>query len=838
MTKKHTGNQQKPPVAPPLRPDTPGRLYFRLGAVFAFIWSLVLYTRTMAPSAPFWDAGEFIACAHILGVPHSPGTPLYVLIAKVFTLMPLPFSIAGRVNFLSAFTSAGAVLFLYLLAVRFLDRIIGHSETLGDTLVKVGAALSGALFVAASNTFWWNAVEAEVYSMSIFVMAFMTWLALKWEDNPKGLHATPLVFLMFYLLALTVGLHLGTILAFAGIFFLIILTPEKSFSNTEFLLACIGIAIFIGDATLYRNGLLTSWLIAIYGLVLIAYYVTKKSVFAPICAGLFLLGISVHLFLLIRSGHNPAIDEGDPQTWQRLYAVLRREQYPPTTLFPRKASFAFQLQHFNNYFQQQFQVASAYVGKLNLGSIVPIALGVWGMVDHYAKNKKTFVMLFAIFIVTSLGMIIYLNFSDAEVRERDYFYLPAFYYFGVFIAIGAGSLLGELKRALSGKGFAQMATVGLLAALLIIMPFVTTAHQYWEHDRSHDYVCREYAKNMLVGLDKNSLLFTNGDNDTFPLWYIQEVEHFRTDIRIINLSLLNTPWYIKQLRDNEPKVTITWTDADLKQLRWMRAPDGTLLQPRDIAARHILQHNSKRVPIYFAVTIPPEIYAPYRDFLEMEGLAYRVVPRKGQNMINEKVLRDNIWNKFSYLGILKDDFTRDESIYQPPYVRRLTQNYSAAFSQLAFVHVQREEYKEAVRNLEVARQISPHLEAVRDFLGVYYFEAGDTARALRYYDEEFAKDPTACDLLYRKAGIYERMGDLPSALDEVERVITHCPDRREAVESAIGISVRLGQLERAERFLDGWLAAHPEDRDMRNAWETFRRRFSADSLPDTLDGGE
>ena len=793
----------------------------------------MLYTKTMAPSAPFWDAGEFIATAYTLGIPHSPGTPLYVIIGKLFTLLPLPFTTAGRVNFLSVVTSAGAIFFLYLVAVRVLDRVLGRSETTADTLVKVGAAVVGALTMAVSNTFWWNAVEAEVYSLSVFVMSFMTWLALKWEDNPTGLHSTPLIFLMFYLLALTVGLHLGTILVFAGIFLLVMMTPQKTFSNTEFILACIGVGIFIADATLYRNGNMTLTMLVIYALVLAAFYVTKKSVFAPICAGLFMLGISVHLFLLIRSGHNPAIDEGNPETWRNLYAVLRREQYPPSNIFIRDASWPFQFQHFNDYFQEQFQMMSRYVGKLNLGSIMPIALGIWGMVDHFSKHRKTFFMLAAILLVTSLGMIVYLNFSDSEVRERDYFYLPAFFYFGLFIAIGAGSLLGEIKRFATRGGMNEMVAVVVPLTVLMSMPLLIQRHHYWAHDRSQDWVCHEYAKNMLVGLEPNALLFTNGDNDTFPLWYIQEVEGYRTDIRVVNLSLANTPWYLQQLRDNEPKVTLTWTDDEMYRLRPLRAQDGGIIQIRDLAAQRILQENGRRVPIYFAVTIPPDIYAPYRDIMEMEGLAYRVVPRKGEQMINEEKLKQNILENFSYKGLLKDDFTRDETIYHPPFVRRLTQNYSAAFSQLAYLHVQRDEFDEAIRYLEIAREISPQLTNIRDFLGFYYFEAGDTAKALQYYDDEFAKDPTGCELLYRKAGIYERIGDLESALNEVDRVLVACPDDRDAAVSAVGIAARLGQYERSERYIDNWLRDHPEDQEMRSAWEELRRQMEseAETLP-------
>jgi hypothetical protein len=561
-----------------------GSLYFKIGAAIAFLASFFVYLKTMAPSAPFWDAGEFVASAYTMGVPHSPGTPLYVVIGRVFTQLSavLPFSIAGSVNFISVLVGAGAVLFAYLLIIRFLDYIMGKSTTVAETVVKVSGGLVGALFIAFSNTFWINAVEAEVYSMSVFLMAFMTWLALKWADNPTGEKSHAQIYLLFYLLALTVGLHLGTILVFSGIFFLILMTKEKSFSNTEFLIAVAGMAIFVADATLYRAGGLTLTLFAVLIVLLAFRYSQGKHTFAAVCTGLFLLGISVHLVLMIRSMHNPAIDEGNPETWRALYAVLRREQYPPTNIFERKASWAFQFQFFNGYFQQQFQMAASYVGKLNLGSVLPLALGIWGMVAHFAKHQKTFVVLMFTWIVMSLGMVIYLKFSDAEVRERDNFYLPAFYYFGLFIGIGAGSILNEIRRFFATRGTRSVLPVAVPALLLLALPVFAAKFNFHTHNRAGDIVCSEYAKNMLVGLEKNSILFTNGDNDTFPLWYIQEVENFRTDVRVVNLSLLNTPWYIEQLRDNDPKLNIAWADTDLNNLRPVRTKDGWVLI-RDIA---------------------------------------------------------------------------------------------------------------------------------------------------------------------------------------------------------------------------------------------------------------
>ena len=819
----------------PVVPEGVGQWYFRIGAALAFLVSLVLYIRTMAPSAPFWDAGEFIAAAYTLGVPHSPGTPLYVLVGRVFTLLPLPFSIAARVNFISVMAGSLGILMVYLLAIRFLDYMLGKSETAVDTLAKVVGALVGALFLTFSHTYWANSTESEVYTMSVFVMGAMTWLALKWTDNPNGPKAVAYIYLLFYLLALTVGLHLGTILAFAGIFVLILMTQQKAFSNTQFLLACFGVGIFVADATLYRQGQITLTLLAILVIALAYSYNRSKSMFAIVSSLLFFLGISVHLYLKIRSGHNPAIDEADPETWRNLYAVLRREQYPPPDVFTRKSSFfGFQIHHFNDYFQDQFKMWTAYLGKLNLGSVIPLGLGIWGMVDQYAKHRKTFIMLFVTFLVTSLGMIVYLNFSDSEVRERDYFYLPAFYYFAVFIGIGTGSLLLEIRRVAVRAGLNGMVAVALPALLLLSFPFFTAKAHFFQHDRSSDYVCREYAKNMLVGLAENGIIFTNGDNDTFPLWYIQEVEKYRPDLRVVNLSLLNTPWYIKQLRDNEPKLDIRWSDAELARLQPIRAKDGWIFV-RDIGVQHILKHNSAKRPIYFAVTIPPDIYAPYRDFLEMEGLAYRVVPRKGQSMVNAQKLEENVWENYNYRGLLDEEWQRDESIWHPPFVKRLVQNYAAAFTQLGFMKYRDGDYPEAIRNLEAAEQISPGLTPVVMWLGWYYLENGDTTKAVQYYRDKIEKDPYDCEVRYRLAGVQERIQDLKGALETLEGLAVVCPEHRDAVISVIALCAQFNLVDRALAYIDSWVARHPNDDAMiRSRQQLLDRTIQVqDTVPET-----
>jgi hypothetical protein len=272
----------EPNQNPPGAGDTGTRIFWG-GAIVSFLVPLALYIKTMAASSSFWDSGEFIAAAYRLGIPHSPGTPLYVLVGRVFSVLPLWFfSIAERVNLISAVCGAVGVLFVYMLVIRFMDMMFGRSETSAQTTLKVAGALVGCLFLTFSDTYWNNCIEAEVYAMSNALMGFMTWLALKWGERPRELKSMFLIYLLFYLLALSVGFHLGTILAFSGIFLFILMTSEKTFSNMEFLIACAGVGIFIADATLYRNGQITVFLLVVFAVVVGMSY-SMKSPFAAVC---------------------------------------------------------------------------------------------------------------------------------------------------------------------------------------------------------------------------------------------------------------------------------------------------------------------------------------------------------------------------------------------------------------------------------------------------------------------------------------------------------------------------------------------------------------------------
>jgi hypothetical protein len=189
---------------------------------------------------------------------------------------------------------------------------------------------------------------------------------------------------------------------------------------------------------------------------------------------------------------------------------------------------------------------------------LPFILGIIGMVYHYSRDNKDAWVVMLLFFFTGIAIVIYLNGTPLQPRERDYAYAGSYYAFAIWIGLGVLSLFELLKKRVPATAAAVVTT----ALCLVAVPAVMAKAEWNDHDRSNRYTSRDFATDYLNSCAPNAILFTNGDNDTFPLWYVQEVEGVRTDVRVVNLSLLNTEWYVDQLKrkyyDSDP-IAISWT---------------------------------------------------------------------------------------------------------------------------------------------------------------------------------------------------------------------------------------------------------------------------------------
>ena len=657
----------------------------------AFACAMITYYLTLEPTVSFWDCGEYISTAYKLEVGHPPGAPLFQLIGRFFTLFASDITqVAFMINFMSAMCSALTILFLFWTITAFGKKIALKSGKLSteNIIAIMGSGLVGALAYTFSDSFWFSAVEGEVYAMSSFFTALTFWAILKWENEAASKYASRWIIFIAYLLGLSVGVHLLNLLAIPAVAFIYYFKNyeiSKSGIIKTFLVAVVltggiqaviipGIVSLAGKFELFfvntvglpfHAGTIIYFVLMIAAIVLGLKYCKKhnKAVWSTAIMSftVLLIGYSTFLTLVIRSNANTPIDENNPEEAVSLLAYLNREQYGDwpilkgqyynakvtdfedgkpvykkdeksgkyvitdsrkkskyvydekfSGIFPRmwsgqahhakeyrkwsgqknskraptfseniKYLFSYQIGHmYLRYFMWNFAGRQNDIqghGEINKGNwlsgipfidnarlgpqdslpknmannkgrntyyLLPLLLGLIGLLYHFNKNNKDAFVVMLLFLFTGLAIVAYLNQYPLQPRERDYAYVGSFYAFAIWIGLGVMAIFDFI-----GKRFPQkISAIGISALCLLLVPTIMAKENWDDHDRSNRYTARDVAANYLNTCAPNAIIFTNGDNDTFPLWYAQEVEGVRTDIRVVNLSLFNTDWYIDQMK--------------------------------------------------------------------------------------------------------------------------------------------------------------------------------------------------------------------------------------------------------------------------------------------------
>ncbi len=738
----------------------------RILAALLFLVAEVLYLRTMAPTFSFWDCGEFIATAYTLGIPHPPGAPLFLLLGRLFSIIPLFSDIGARVNLISTLASAATIMLTYLITVRLIILYRKSEPDLWSFAEKVaayGGAVIGALALALSDSFWFNAVEAEVYALSSLFTAVVFWLILCWyEEEPKQGHER-LLLLVMYIIGLSIGVHLLSLLAVFAIALVYYFKKYKVTVKSFALLALVSSGLFFLIYVVIIKGLplllqMTSWWGFFLFLVLVVYgtwYSHKHRMVRlnTLLLSLFLIiiGYTSYGMISVRAQAGPPINENNPSSSGEFVSYLNRDQYGDMPLWPRRWS----PEPVHQYFYQQYssdldffltyqmrKMYFRYFGWQFIGrehdmegagvdwSVlwgIPFLVGMVGAVTHFRRQWKMGLVVTALFVLTGAALVIYLNQTEPQPRERDYSYVGSFFAFALWIGIGIESIwqwLGvRFKRAPL-----LVAVLTVVTGLFLIGGRMLQAN-YRVHDRSGNYVPWDWAWNMLQSCEKDAILFTNGDNDTFPLWYLQEVARIRTDVRVVNLSLANTGWYLDQLKNTTPRgakpvafglsdgeisgityMPIDSVDAVLPSMMakrellhesqmhglslpaepvdtmtWLLKPGLTFdgqgyLRPQDIAVYEILMNNFSGRPIYFALTVDPESMIGLENYLRLDGLAYKVVPLKSDDpmsFVDPALLYRNLVQRYRYRNLNNAHVTLEETS------RRLCGNYNPLFVRLA-----------------------------------------------------------------------------------------------------------------------------------------------------------
>lgn len=679
----------------------------RLLAAAAGLAVGAVYLASMACSVSFWDSGEYIACSWITGIPHPPCVPLFVLLGRFFTIIlsPIP-SVAVRTNLMCVIAGAVSMGLLARLAQRWGARM--RMEPSLYRPVSVGAATIAGF----SFTVWQNNNAMETYAVSQLMAMLAIWLFDVWvERTEAGRQSDRFLHMVCYLLTTAIGVHLAALIAVPGIVvrFLISAVDRRT-----------------------RIHLSPRFLLTAGGLMLIAF--------------------SVHLYMPLRAVQRPEINETDPSEWPSFRAALAREQYGSISPFDRKGPVDEQIAQYLRYLSWQSGRPWAWQSIAG-GAGMPLFLGlrfvltgaaVWGLAAIWSRDRRTFWMLAAIFLMASAFFVFYLNFKTGpvstptgEVRDRDYFYADSFALFGLFAAFGLGTMIRGLSRR-------PAAAWGML-----VLPLAACVGNFHECDRSGDYVARDYGINLLESCSEGAVLITNGDNDTFPLWFAQSVLGVRRDVIVSNLSLMNTNWYVEQLLDRDPALMPFGELGLVDSLRpvfvwgphyFHVGPDGMPVLSRvdgeimravfDQAWPWSIRHGGFCVSIpyegnglqgslamqdlvllsmvgrrplhgrdvYLAGTVSTDSRYYLRNYLEMEGIAFRVTEEPVATAV-DPVRGWELLDGYLYTGLA------DPSVFKEDQAVQIARNYVSAYHRLASHHVEVGEPEPALAAMRASREL-------------------------------------------------------------------------------------------------------------------------------------
>lgn len=631
------------------------RSIVRFAGLGVFLVSLITYCLTLWPGPRWWDSAGYMASSITMGVDGAPGSLLLQLLGRLSWFATFFVTPSARLNLLLALATALAVTILFFTIVRLLRFMRGDDDE-DDTAIVTGA-LVASLTLAFAVSVWAHATYTNPYGLSLLTAAVLFYLAVRWWENPDAEGAGSFLLLAAFVFGLDLSVHRSNILFIPGFFVMVLVRRPRTFLSGRL------------------------WLCGV---------------------GLFALGISLQLFNMFRAHLDPQINFSDPDSFPALWDYLALKQrgismFGADLLQRNGPLWDIQINHeylrYLGWNFAGFDYESLGI-KWNALYGLPLAVGLVGFLYSFMR-KRAALLILIMFLSSSALAIFYLNIPVDYFRKMDRHFLPSFMIFAVWIGLGSCFLMQLLSRV---TGY-RPAVDWLLALLLVIALPVNALFANWKiNDQSQNYTPYDYGHNLLETCEPDAILITAGDSDTFPIWYLQMVEGFRTDVISLNYPLLNTSWRLHSLLKYRPDLPWSMSDDSVANMRpividshtvtiYTIGPDsllveltvaptvnGQFLLVADQVLLNILKTNRWQRPVYISIGLGGRIPLGLNDYLRFDGLALRVAPDSAERR-NLSALEKNLLDRYAYRGLGGEIMLDRES-------RNMTNNYRRAFAYL------------------------------------------------------------------------------------------------------------------------------------------------------------
>jgi hypothetical protein len=650
------------------------------GVAPALVWfvAFAIFARTAYPTITWWDSSPYSLAAVTLGITTPPGSFLLTVVGWMLTRLPTGLPPAHLLNLVASALAAVTVTLVFCIARRLL-RCAGNVDDTGPggsrgTAAGEGAAGGGV--VVFLGTPWQYAVQFTPYVLTSVFTSLILWAMLHWWESADRPESWRWLLFLGLLFGLDFSVHRTNALLLPGVLAWILLRHPRTLRSAR------------------------AWISGASGMV---------------------VGLAFQLSIIPIAARNPPLNAGDPSTWSRFYDYVSLGQYGGGWLVqfsPRHAPlWSVQVMDFIRGFGANFLWLTGRAGMLGL---LPVLFGVLGLVRLWQRNHRLAIAFAALLFLHATVTVAYFNIPEHFFRSFYRHYLPVFVTCAVLIAYGMGESLVRLRN-LNWRGAWRAAD--LSGVLLAVVPLSQLIRNWTAVDGSHRTFTEDYATNALNGLPQNAILFTVGDNDTWPLLYMQVAGHVRSDVRIVNLSLANTAWYVDEIVRSDRSfplppgeashLSVTpWTDttlqipvvgssADFGLPEGLVLPDsipvlatpttaGKYVLPQDLVLLHILVTNGWRRPLCFSTSVGEQ--GPWlRRYRRLDGLFWRVVPH-ADPPVNRAILRKNLVETYTYRAYAQPNIPLDEQSraiglsYYPPFM---------TLAEAAYVHGERDRCREA-----------------------------------------------------------------------------------------------------------------------------------------------